>query len=127
MPAVVWEARTEAESQVLASGAGEINIEPPSPAYNDDFRDAQHVDLPPSPTKEDLPPLPAEQDLLSSSEDEDRPPSPVDDDFLRTRPNEVQNLSPHQNAGRPPAQDTPAVQNDESPPARDPQTLKLDI
>ena len=36
-------------------------------------------------------------------------------------------MSPHQDVGRPPARGTSAVQNDESPPAREPQTLKLNI
>ena len=31
MPTVVWEARAEAESQLLVSGEGEIDTEPPSP------------------------------------------------------------------------------------------------
>ena len=118
MPAAVQEACIEAESQVLASGASEIETELPSPAYNDEFRDAQHVDLPPSPVEQDLPP---------SSEDEDRPPSPVVDDVPPTRPDEVYNLSPHQDAGRPLAQETSALLDDESPPTREPQTLKLDI
>ena len=105
MPAVVLEARVEAESQLVASGAGEIKTEPPSPTYDDEFHNAQHDDefrdtqhdddLPPSPAEEDLPPSPAEQDLLSSSEDEDRPPSPADDDLPPTRPYEVHNLSLH--------------------------------
>ena len=57
MPTAVQEACAEAENQVLASGAGEIETEPPSPAYNDESHDAQHDD--------DLPPSPAEEDSLS--------------------------------------------------------------
>ena len=127
MPTMVWEALAEAESQLVTSGAGDINTKPPSPTYNDDFRDAEHVELPPSPTEEDQPPLPAEEGLPSSSEYEDRPPSARDDDLLPACLDSVHNVSPHQNEGRPPRQETPAVRDAESPPARDPQTLKLDI
>ena len=102
-------------------------MELPSPAYDDDFRDAKHVELPPLPAEEDHPPLLAKEDLSSSSEDEDCPPSTGDDDLLPTHPDEVYNLSPQQDEGRPPTQETPAVRDAESPPARDPQTLKLDI
>ena len=118
MSTAVCEACVEAESQLVASGAGEIETELPSPAYDDDFRYAQHIDLPPSL---------AEQDLPLSFEDEDQPPSPADDDLPPTHPDEVHNLSPHQDASCLPAQETLAVQNDESPPARDRQTLKVDI
>ena len=53
MPIAVWEAHAEAESQLVASGAGDIDTEPPSPTYDDAFREAEHVELPPSPTEED--------------------------------------------------------------------------
>ena len=103
MPTAVQEACVEAKSQLLASGVGEIDTEPPSLAYNDDFRNAEHVELPPSPVEEDHPPLAAEEDLSSLSEDEDCPPSVGDDDLLPTRPDEVHNLNPHHDAGRLPA------------------------
>ena len=102
MPATVREARAEAESQLLVSGQGELDTEPPSPTYDDDFRDAEHVELPPSPAEEDEPPLPAHEDPPSPSAHEDRPPSPRDDEVLSTCPDSVHNLSPHQDEGRPP-------------------------
>ena len=127
MPAAVQEARTEAESQLLASGQGELNTEPPSPAYDDDFRDVEHVKLPPSPAEEDEPPLLAHEDPPSPSGHEDRPPLGRDDEVHPARPDLVHNVSPHQDEGRPPVQETPAVQGAESPPATNPQTLKMDI
>ena len=127
MPATIQEARAEAESQLLANGQGELDTEPPSPTYDDEFHDAEHVELPPSPAEEDEPPLPAHEDPPSPSTHEDRPPSPRDDEVLPTRPDSVQNVSPHQDEGRPPVQETPTVRDAESPPAMDPQTLKLDI
>ena len=108
--ATVWEASAEAESQLVASGAVESETEPPSLADDKIFCDTQDdEDLPPSPVDEDLPPLPADEDL---------PPS---------HPNEVHIGSPHQDAGRPPAQETQVELDIELPLARDPQTLKLDI
>ena len=80
-------------------------MEPPSPTYDDDFRDAEHIKLPPSPTKEDQPPLPADEDRPSSSAHEDRPPSARDDELLPARPDSVHNMSPHQDEGRPPTTD----------------------
>ena len=127
MPTAVREARTEAESQLLASGHGELDTEPPSPTYNDEFRDAEHVELPPSPTAKDKPPLPSHEDPPSPSAHEDRPPSARDDEVLSARPDLVHNVSPHQDEGRPPVQETPAVRDIESPPTTDPQTLKVDI
>ena len=128
MLTAIREARVEAESQLLVSGAGDIDTKPPAPAYDDDFCDAEHVELPPSPAEEDYPLLPTKQDLSSSSEDEDHcPPSRTDDDLLPTCLDEVHDLSPHHDAGRLLAQETPAMRDAESPPAMDPQTLKLDI
>ena len=95
MPTAVREARAEAKSQLVASGAGDIDTEPPSPTYNDDFRDAEHVELPPSPVEEDEPPLPIDEDPPSSSEHEDCPPSARDDDLLLARLDLVHNVSPH--------------------------------
>ena len=127
MPATVREARTQAESQLLASGEDDIETEPPSPTYDVDFRDAEHVPLPPSPAEEEEPPLPAHEDLPSTSAHEDRPPSPRQDDLLPAHPDSVRNVSPHQDEGRPLVQETPAVRDAQSPPATDPQTMKLDI
>ena len=101
IPATIREARAEAESQLVANGAVESEIEPPSPANENEFLDTQD--------DKDLPPLPTDVDL---------PPS---------RPDEVHIGSPCQDAGRPPAQDIQAELDVESPHARDPQTLKLDI
>ena len=120
MPAAVWEAHAEAKSQLVASGAGDIDTELPSPTYDDDFHDVEHVELPPSPAEEDQPPLPADEDPPSSSEHEDRPPSAIDDDLLPAHPDLVHNVSPHQDEGRLPAQETPAVRDAESPPTTDP-------
>ena len=89
MPAAVREARAEAESQLLASGEGDIETEPPSPTYNVDFRDAEHVKLPPSPAKEDEPPMPAHEVPPSTPAHEDRPPSPREDDLLPACPDSV--------------------------------------
>ena len=127
MPKAVRKARAKAESQLVASGAGDIDMELPSPTYDDDFRNAEHFELPPSPAEEEQPPLLAKEDLPSSFEHEDRPPSARDDDLLLARPDSVHNVSPHQDEGRPLAQETLAVRDAESPPATDPQTLKLDI
>ena len=127
MPAAVREARVEAESQLLASGEGDIETELPSPTYDVDFRDAEHVELPPSPAKEDEPLLSAHENPPSTSAHEDRPPSPREGDLLSALPDSVWNVSPHQDEGCPPVQETPAVRDVESPLALDPQTLKLDI
>ena len=102
MPAGIREARAEAESQLLASGEGDIETEPPSPTYGVDFRDAEDVPLPPSPAEEEEPLLPAPEDQPLTSAHEDRPPSPREDDLLPARPDPVQNVSPHQDEGRPP-------------------------
>ena len=120
MPAAVREARTEAESQLLASGEGELDTGPPSPTYDDEFHDVEHVELPPSPAEEDQPLLPAHEDPPSLSAHEDRPPSARDDEILPARPNLVQNVSPHQDEDCPSVQETPAVRDSESPPASDP-------
>ena len=127
MPTTVWEARVEPESQFVVSGVGDIDMVPPSPTYDDDFRDAEHVELPPSPAEEDQPPLPADEYPSSSSEHEDRPPSARDDDLLPACPDSVHNVSPHEDEGRPPAQETTTMRDVDSPPMTDPQTLKLDI
>ena len=127
MPAVVREASTEAESQLLASGEGDIKTEPPSPTYDVDFRDAEHVPLPPSPVEEEEPPLPAQEDPPLTSAHEHRPPSSRQDDLLPAHPDSVQNMSQHQNEGCPPVQETPAMRDAQSPLATDPQTMKLDI
>ena len=127
MPAGIREARAEAESQLLASGEGDIETEPPSPTYDANFRDAENVPLPPSPAEEEEPSLPTPKDQPSTSAHEDRPPSPREDDLLPARPDPVRNVNPHQDEGRPPVQETPEVRDPESPPATDPQTLKLDI
>ena len=127
MPTAVREASAEAENQLLASGEGDIKTEPPSPTYDVDFRDAENVSLPPLPAEEEEPPLPEHEDQPSTSAHEDRPPSPREDDLLSARPDSVPNVSPHQDEGRPPVQETPEVRDPKSPPAMDPQTLKLDI
>ena len=127
MPIVVREAHAEAESQLLASGEGDIETEPPSPTYDVDFRDVENVPLPPSPAEEEEPPLPEHEDEPSTLAHEDRPPSPREDDLLPARPNSVRNVSPHQDEGRPPVQETSEVRDPESPPTTDPQMLKLDI
>ena len=101
MPIAVREAHAKAESQLIARGAGDIDTEPPSPTYDDDFREAENIELPPSPAKEDQPPLPAEEDLPSSSEYEDRPPSARGDDLLPAHPDSVHNVSLHQDEGCP--------------------------
>ena len=64
---------------------------------------------------------------MSTAAHENRPPSPREDDLLPAHSDSVWNVSPHQDEGRPPVQETPAVRDAESPPATDPQTLKLDI
>ena len=102
MPVAVREARAEAESQLLASGEGDIETELPSPIYDVDFRDAENIPLPPSPAEEEEPPLPEHEDQPSSSAHEDRPPSPREDDLLPACPDSVWNVSPHQDEGRPP-------------------------
>ena len=127
MPVAVWEARAEAESQLLASGEGDIETEPPSPTYDVDFHDAENVPLPPSLAQEEEPPLPKHEDQSSTSAHEDRPPLPREDDLLPARSDSVRNVSPHQDEGRPPMQETPEVRDPESHPATDPLTLKLDI
>ena len=127
MPAAVQKARAQAESQLLASGEGELDTGPPSPIYDDKFCNVEHVELPRSLAEENQSPLPAHEDPPSPSAHEDRPPSPRDDEVFPARPDSVQNVSPHQDEGRPPVQETPAVRDTESPPATDPQTLKLDI
>ena len=127
MPATVWEARAEAKSQLLASGEGDIEMEPTSPTYDVDFRDAENVPLPPSPAEEEEPSLPEHEDQPLTSAHEDRPLSPREDDLLPARSDYVRNVSPHQDEGRPPMQETSEVQDPKSPPATDPQTLKLDI
>ena len=109
MPPAVPEARVEAESQLVASREGDIDTEPPSPTHDDDFRNAEHVDLPLSPAEEDQPPLPADEDRPTSSAHEDCPPSARDDDPLPARLDSVHNVSPHQDEGRPLAHETPAV------------------
>ena len=126
MPAAVWEARTKAESQLLASGEGDIETEPPSPTYDVDFRDAENVPLPPSPAEEEEPPLLEHEDQPSTSAHEDRLSS-REDDLLPARSDSVRNVILHQDEGRPPVQVTPEVRDPELPPATDPQTLKLDI
>ena len=127
MPTAVREARTEAESQLLASGEGDIETEPPSPTYDVDFRDAENVPLPPSLAEEEEPPLPEHEDQPSTSTHEDRPPLPREDDLLPARSDSIRNVSPHQVEGRLLVQETLEVRDSESPPATDPQTLKLDI
>ena len=89
MPAAVREARAEGESQLLASGEGDIKTEPPSPTYDVDFRDAENVPLPPSLAKEEDPPLPEHENQPSTSAHEDRPPSSREDDLLPARPDSV--------------------------------------
>ena len=66
MPVAVREAHVEAESQLVVSGVGDINTEPPSPTYDDDFRNTEHVELPPSPPKEDQHPLPTDKDSVGT-------------------------------------------------------------
>ena len=128
MPAAVWKARSKAKSQIVASRAAESGTEPPSPADKDKFRDAQDdEDLPPSPEDEDLPPSPTDEDLPPLPVEEDLPPSCAEEDLPPTRLDEDNNLSPHQDAGRPLAQETHVVPTIESPPTRDPKMLKLDI
>ena len=127
MPAAIWKARAEAESQLLASGEGDIEMEPPSPTYDVDFRDAENVPLPPSPVEEEEPPLPEHENQPSTSVHEDRPPLPREDDLLPARPDSVRNVSSYRDEGRPPVQVTSEVRDLESPPTTDPQTLKLDI
>ena len=95
MLAAVREARVEAESHLLASGQGELDTEPPSPTYDDDFCDVEHVELLPSPTEEDKPPLLAHEDSPSPSAHEDRSPSARDDEVLPTCLDLVHNVSPH--------------------------------
>ena len=89
MPVAVREARAEAESQLLASGEGELDTGPPSSTYDDEFHNAEHVELPPSPAEEDQPLLPAHEDSPSPSAHEDRLPSPRDDEVLPTHPDSV--------------------------------------
>ena len=109
MPAAIRKACTKAESQLFASGHGELDTELPSPMYDDEFRDAEQVELPPSPAAEDEPPLPSHEDPPSPSAHEDRPPSARDDEVLPARLDSVHNVSPHQDEGRPPVQETPVV------------------
>ena len=128
MPAAVQEAHAKAESQIVASGATESKTELPSPTDEDEFHNVQDDDdFPPSPTEEDLHPTPTDEDLSPSPIDEDLHPLPTDLDLPPTHPDEDHNLSPHQDVGRPPAQETQAVPAVELPPTRDLEMLKLDI
>ena len=78
IPVAVREARVEAKSQLVASGAVESETELPSPIDDNKWRNTQGHD-------KDLPPSPADEDL---------PPSPLD---------EVHIGNPHQDVGCPPA------------------------